>query len=231
MSAAPETKYTDRDVRESPDLVELAVEYVEGYSGEFEYLIDMKLRLSQGYDLTTPMIRGILNCMRHDPRVSGLPSPLPLEEGVVVEITRPTRRKRRPKWNWSMNFPEACPKTEPHDGHVWRDKETDLQEWCEGVPYAINRLSCRDMRTTVKTEFCAAQGGRFVHRVANTGHWIRWRPNTHEWGFDDILEPTLWVNLVCRYPSVLKNPRLFDAKQAEKISELCGLELCRHCNG
>jgi hypothetical protein len=230
MSAAPETKYTERDVRDNPELEELAVEYVEQYSGEFEFLIDMKMRLAQRYALTTPMVKGILNCMRHDPRVSGLPAPLPPEECSVLELRQP-RHRRRPKWNWSVDYPEQCSKRESHDGHVWTNKQTELQEWCEGIEYRINRTRASEYPAVVKVPFVAAQGGALVHRVANTGHWVRWWPNKHEWGFSEALDPQLWVNLVCRYPSVLKNPRLIALDQAEKMIELCGLGWCRHCNG
>lgn len=227
MSAAPETKYTDRDVRESPDLAEMAVEYVEQYGGEFEYLIDMKMRLAQGYDLTTPMIRGILNCMRHDPRITGLPAPLPPEEGVVVEL-RPAKRKKRKSHVWDRENPVPCNEIKSHDAHTWRP-DGEHYEWCNGVPWAINRLSSIYLPAQVKLPFVVARSGKLIHRVGPTDHWVEWWPNRHEWGFNRILQPELTVKLVCKYPSVLRQPLLLTAERAEQIIEVCELDWCRHC--
>lgn len=233
MSAAPETKYTDRDVRifaeESSEIIEMVYEYIERYTGEFEYLIDMKMRLAQGYDLTTPMLRGVLNCMRHDPRVTGLPTPLPPEEGVVVELRAPRRSKRRARFD--RDDPHPCSRTESHDAHVWWEGDNSI--WCEGVPWAINRHRDPHYPAKIKVPFVVAKGGGLVHSVAENGHYYRWRQQTHEWGFwrvyTDYDEPELIVNLVCRFPSVLKNPNLITIEQAEQIIQACGIRWCPHC--
>lgn len=230
MSSAPETKYTDRDVRENNCLVEMAYEYVENYTGDFEYLIDMKMRLAQGYDLTTPMVRGILNCMRHDPRVSGLPAPLPPSEGVVVELRQPKRSKRRK--GYDRDNPEPCPKTESHDNHVWW--KGDDPYWCEGIEWAITRLRYPDYPALVKTPFVVARSGTLIHSVAPDGHYFRWRQHRHEWGFwrmpgEEFDDPDLIINLVCRFPSVLKNPALLTIERAEQMIEVCELGWCPHC--
>lgn len=233
MSAAPETKYTDRDVRGNPDLVEMAVEYVEAYDGEFEYLIDMKMRLAQNYDLTTPMIRGILNCMRHDPRVTGLPTPVPPEEGTVIELRQPKRARRR-RHGLDKENPVSCQKTTSHDAHVWW--KDDDSEWCEGIPWEITRTRYPHYPAVVKAPFVVARQGNLIHRVADKGHYFYWRQETHEWGFwrmpgEDFDDPELWVNLVCRFPSILKRPILLDQERAEKMIEVCELRWCPHCGG
>ena len=58
MNAAPDIKYTDRDVRENSDLVGAAYAYVENYQGEFQYLIDCKMRVASGETLTTGLVGG-----------------------------------------------------------------------------------------------------------------------------------------------------------------------------
>jgi hypothetical protein len=75
MSA--DRKYTDRDVRENPDFYVTVIDYLEHYEGEFDFLVDCKMRVAMDRELTVGMVRGILNCMRHDPRVTNLPEPLP----------------------------------------------------------------------------------------------------------------------------------------------------------
>lgn len=78
MDAAPayDYKYTDRDVREDPRLGDLAKAYLLTYGGEFEPLREAQSALLEFGNLTTPMIRKVLNCMRHDHHVaSAMPRP------------------------------------------------------------------------------------------------------------------------------------------------------------
>lgn len=67
---APATRYTDRDVQEYPDLLAQAVDYVRNYRGEFDYLIAARDLCNATGTLTVAVARGVLNCMRSDPRVA-----------------------------------------------------------------------------------------------------------------------------------------------------------------
>lgn len=232
MSGAPETKYTDRDVRENVTLVEAAMMWLEAYQGEFDYLIDMKMRLASGYELTTPMVRGVLNCMRHDPRVTGLPAPLPpIQETVVVSMARKRQRRRG-----VLDGP--CDKTTEHSSHIWTARDEEGEEdgmyRCEGIPYAINRTS-RYFSAKIKVPYVVAKSGGLIHRVAEEGHDCHWMSPPHAWGFyddtrrlDGIPAPELIVNLVCRYPSVLRNPFLIREEDVQHLLAV-GVTHCRHC--
>lgn len=68
-------RYEDRHVRGDRSLVDAAEEYVQGYVGEFLFLLDCRDRLATGQRLTVGQVRGVLNCMRSDPRVGALPVP------------------------------------------------------------------------------------------------------------------------------------------------------------
>src|SRR6478735_10697790 len=95
MSGAPERKYTDRDVREDDSLRPIVESYLDTYEGEFDYLVDMKMTWASGRDLTTPQVRGVLNCMRHDPRLNiELPEPLQPSQGEVVSLVYRRKEKK-----------------------------------------------------------------------------------------------------------------------------------------
>jgi len=224
MSNAPETKYTDRDVRENDSLTDAAFNYLEQYGGEFQFLIDCKMRVAQGVDLTTGMIRGVLNCMRVDPRVTNLPDPLPTTLGddmaEVVSIQRKTARRTRRKECDIEGFHE------PHGGYG----STDGYEYCPGR-YAINRQNFM-VPATMNVELLAARSKTSVIHKVNTEsdkHYFLWWPYPHEYGFR--FSPDLHVYTVCTYPRNVKNPILFNH---EDIGELQLIEeqsrgLCKRC--
>jgi hypothetical protein len=92
VSAAPDMKYTDRDVREDSQLTDLAIAYIANYTGEFEPLVDAKELFEEEGSLPIAVIRKVLNCMRHDAQVArNLPRP---RYGSNVVEMRPTRRTR-----------------------------------------------------------------------------------------------------------------------------------------
>jgi len=68
-------RYTDRHVREDVSLIDVAEGYAQAYTGDFEFMVDIRDRLRDGQRLTVTQVRGVLNCMRHDPRVGHLPVP------------------------------------------------------------------------------------------------------------------------------------------------------------
>lgn len=63
-------RYTDRDVRENPELMEAALQFVSGYGGDFEFLVAARQSAAEAGSLPVPFARGVLNCMRTD--ISGI---------------------------------------------------------------------------------------------------------------------------------------------------------------
>jgi len=61
-------KYTDRDIRDNPKLISLAEGYLLDYTGEFDYLLGCRELVEGGERLPIPLARGVLNCMRLDPK-------------------------------------------------------------------------------------------------------------------------------------------------------------------
>lgn len=202
-----ELKYTDRDVRENEYLYEQVVAYLEQYQGEFSYLIDCKMRLNQGVELSVGMIRGALNCMRVDPRVTNLPEPLPPEEGNVIEMPRKKGRFTR----------GTCQITEPHGPHP----STDEMYSCGGV-FLINRSAFR-LPLKIKRPMVTARSTGLIHMVMpEGGHNSVWYPPLHEygWGMYGIETPDYHVKLGCKFPSWLKNPILLTSEEAAQLTDL-----------
>lgn len=199
MSA--DRKYNDRDVRDNPDLRLVAIDYLEQYTGEFDYLIEMKQRLALDMELTDPMVRGVLNCMRHDPRIDGMPEVVLQTESAysnVVAFRKPTKKSRgrlecplfangiyhHHKMGWTVDFPISC----------------------RGL-YRINR-QIAVMDAKIHTKYVVARQGSVVHRATGVG-WTRWYPpGSHEYGFADWTTPELIAGVECMIRSV-KSPMLF----------------------
>lgn len=78
-------RFTDRDVRERPDLVADAVCYLRWYQGDFEFLLDAKFYEQQYGTIPLPTARGVLNCMRHDARYAMVNDDLPEPLGYIPE--------------------------------------------------------------------------------------------------------------------------------------------------
>lgn len=70
-------KYTDRDVRERPELVAEAIRYLRWYQGEFEFLVDAKRYEVANGSLPLATARGVLNCLRQDARYAMVADPIP----------------------------------------------------------------------------------------------------------------------------------------------------------
>lgn len=91
-------KFTDRDVRERPELVAEAVRYLRWYQGEFEFLVDAKRYEAANGNLPLPTARGVLNCMRQDTRygmvVPDLPEPSQLTMADADALFTKKRRLR-----------------------------------------------------------------------------------------------------------------------------------------
>lgn len=204
-----ELKYTDRDVRENPDFEEVVLEYLSRYQGEFDYLVDMKMRHAAGMDLTVGMIRGVLNCMRHDPREKNLPTPLPPEEGVVVQMQRQRKTKLRP---------EPCPLMAAGTFHHHNRMSVEWHQkylYCSGL-YRINRETFF-LPIHTKPDLLAVGRSamtRRVHRVEFGS--MTWTPPAHKYG---PAQAVPHYKTACKYPSVLKNPFILFDKHIDEYNE------------
>lgn len=202
-----ERKYTDRDVREDENLTDAAIDYLERYQGEFDFLVDCKMRIANGSGLNVGMIRGVLNCMRHDPRVKNLPEPLPVEEGQVVPMKGRAQIIRRGS--------PRCKVPEFHDAHrVPKESNGGVYQWeghCPGI-FEINRDHVIEAKAHVTVPYIAAQSeSSYLHRTGQS-RWnakTHWFPNVHRWGFQE-LDPDLYVRPACTFPRIIRNPFLLD---------------------
>lgn len=198
-------KYSDRDVRENPELRDLAIEYVNKYGGSFDPLLRIKMFLvdhDEG-ELTTGQIRLILNCMRHDAAVAAdMPAPkfpFVVRKQAIAPVI-PIQRDRRSQ----KTGPQDCGNKEPHEYH-----RLGVGNWCNGVPFEINR------RYTVKTSarihtqrFAVTKSGALVHKITGEAR-LTWRPHPHDWGFVD--HPVgVTVKTMCKNPSWIDGGHLFE---------------------
>lgn len=206
-------KYTDQDVRNNPDFYGIVVNYLVDYPGEFQFLIDCKMRIASGMDLTTGMVRGVLNCMRVDPRVKDLPEPMDWPDDVIPidkSYRRPKKRRKVP-----------CTRT---DFHIHQFADWETYEYCPGK-YEYNRIGRYRLPATVHPEYVFVKGKsaatKTVHLVVSAE--MEWVPNQHEAGF---YKNELIVHTACRYPYYLRNPKLLTV---EMIDETDDLYRCGHC--
>lgn len=63
-------RYSDADVRAKPSLMAMAVMYAQQYRGEFDYMQAASAAANATGTLPIAVARGVLNCMRADPRVA-----------------------------------------------------------------------------------------------------------------------------------------------------------------
>lgn len=236
MSAAPGIKYTDRDVRENEDLTDEVYRYVRGYTGEFQFLVDAKMALERDQYLPVPVVRGVLNCMRVDPRVAGtLPAPLPPKDAEQVIKLEPERRKRRKPWIGDDITCEKVDQRIEHGGHGYEnDKEAGF---CKGW-HLINRDPDKMVHVAkLKVPFVMARGGFLVHAVMPISEaypevaWYKWNGERHDWGFYEYGNgpADLTVKLACKYPSYITRGVLLTEQQAISQVTNCMRRLCPHC--
>jgi len=205
-------KYTDRDVRENPEFFDYAVDYLRQYEGEFAFLVDCKMRVASGWDLSVGMVRGVLNCMRNDPRVTGIPDPQVWDDDEVENVIPLKRKKKRSRDRYRDDW---CENTEPHGPH----RDENYVYSCPGL-YLVNRQSFR-LPLKVKREHVTAKGGSLIHRVAPDGnHNSVWNVPPHDYGWYDFWSPDYNIKLACKFPSWLKNPMLLTEEEAIQFTEL-----------
>lgn len=60
-------RFTAGDVKASPALMTAAISFIQGYRGDFEFLVRMKEVWSMHHTFTDGQAKGVLNCMNFDP--------------------------------------------------------------------------------------------------------------------------------------------------------------------
>ena len=217
-------KYTDRDVRENPDFENIAINYLMDYEGEFAFLIDCKMRIASGMGLSVGMVRGILNCMRVDPRAPEIPEPQ-IWDGEADVIPLSERRQPRRYGN-----KVECQKTEPHQ-HTQDDFRT--LKYCPGI-YAVTRNKggySYKLPAQIHDDliFVTAKSPSsvLVHRAM----WaeVEYFPLVHEYGW--ARPPELIVHTNCKYPYYLRNPFLLKVEDVDKYQAEYKLARCVRCFG
>lgn len=224
-------RYTDRDVRENPLLAELAGQYLEAYQGEFPFLADCKARLAVDGKLSTPLVRGVLNCMRADARVQGMPEPLEqaVDLGAEAKPARTRKHRRAPE----------CTREDIHSNHYVEDSRYAYRGVCPGK-YELNRENY-SRPAVFKGLVIGAKAGK-LHRPitereaalqAMQRSWVEWRVNPHEPGF--LQDPILSVRPACLKPYIVRVH--VSAGTLGKALELLSVplpnkkprELCKRC--
>lgn len=200
---APEFAYTDRHVREDPDLRTWAEGYVRIYGGGFEPLVNAKREFWRESRLSTRTARVVLNCARYDQNFADqMPTPKPPTLELVKTVA---------------TLGPFCDDPRPHNRHSeWRERKNGGPQICEGVPWEINRDHFWT-NAKIRTGFAAASGSSIYHRTSGKG-WQLWFPPMHEMG--PASREDLSVDLVCLYPSVIRNPMLFFEEPTTLLSSI-----------
>lgn len=239
MAGAPDRKYTDADVRADPELGELAYEYLETYSGEFEPLVKAQQVLARGSLLTTSLTRVVLNCMRNDWDIADqLPQPMAkvIDMPVRDDVARKPPKKHKKQKRGYLG-PKQCSNSEYHSAHNQNEPESELYRgayWhCAGKSNGRTEFLFVDAK--IKTPYVKAPGGKMIHLLGE-GSYFHWRPNTHGIGFgrsDELwgrFPPRLHVKLLCKHPSWLYNPQLlWEIPEGLITNEGQAIGLCPHC--
>lgn len=220
-------KYSDRDVRETPELAKLALNYIHEYGGSFEPLIKIKhfLAYSEDDELTTAQIRVILNCMRHDVTIAHqMPRPrfpfaVPRTRFDGGAVVIPMQRNRRREMG-----EVACDNEKPHDHHLHSSGDA----FCRGVAWPITRFALVPSNGVVKRKFAAGRTGLLVHKLTGQATFY-WQPYRHNWGFHDY-PVKVKVKTCCKNPSWLTDAGLFVEEPTHLYTgDEFGKERCSRC--
>lgn len=199
-------RYADRDVRDYPILRDYAGEYLEVYTGDFQYLTEMRARWLLGGNLTDAMVRGVLNCMAGDPRVTlpELPEKVESAYGNVVAFPTPnleSNRRRIKEYDCPL-FVNGIYHSHKRMTHQ-PDSQGRIMRYCSGL-YRINR-NMFSVKAKIKMPYVVARAGSVIHKVGDAE--CIWYPKYHELGYRTL--PSLVVWGLCPTQG-LREPRLID---------------------
>lgn len=204
-------KFTDDDVRRHPGYHDVVLSYLDQYHGSFTFLLDVKRRVENGLDLTTGHVRGVLNCMRIDPRVQipevdDLPKPKKRKKGKKSK-----RRKLAAVVPIRPEKPECELEGTEHDRHYLVD-DSGTRWPCWGW-HSINREISFTRRARFHAPYIRGRSSNLIHRSTHEGTITWWTSGVrHSWG---MASADWWhVKAVC--PVTLKQPSLLDAQGVEE---------------
>jgi len=212
VTAGVDRRYNDRDVRDDlEELTEAAVEYLEQYEGEFDFLVDMRMRVGLGRPLTVGMVRGVLNCMRNDPRVVSPPEPQgPEDYEYERENVVPIHRKRERRKPHVPRPQEDCPLDgREHDRHWFDRADGDGQQHCLGWHEITRDITYTSAR--FHPGYLRGRSSNIIHRSTHEGS-VTWFPRGfHTYG---QAEPVMWEVKPCCTPGAayLRNPSALTAE-------------------
>lgn len=215
-------KYTDRDVRENPEYYGIVVDFLVTYQGEFQFLIDCKMRVMQDHDLTVGMVRGVLNCMRVDPRAPTLPEPKPIT-AEDMEAFADVIPMREPLYRKPKKIERGyCTNQRPHQ-HTSEDWQTI--HYCPGV-LKVERPHSYRRPAEIHPEYVFVKAKSLsttlIHRA--TSAEVEWYPKWNDYYWSR--KPEVIVHTDCTYPHYLRNPLL---ATVEQIAGSYGYRRCMHC--
>lgn len=233
-----ERKYTDRDVRENPELKEIALRYLNVYGGDFEPLVNAQGMLAAGGELPTNIIRVVLNCMRHDRDYA---ADMPQPEAKVIQMPKTKKQKKR---SWRDKWDVPCGNEELHQSHKYeRDGEDDW--YCTGVGLNRGEHGMVLIKASIKVPYAKAKSGKMIHLVDEFGdNYFKYTPNQYGPGYlgayifleeGGYIKPKppradLHIKLRCKYPSWIINPILVREIPPDIFNyDGTPLTLCRHC--
>ena len=214
------TWYSDSDVRNNPELLEMAIEYVEAYEGKFPPLVAAKdwLQEVRGKSMPASMLRKVVNTMRYDDDIK---RKMPIPERFKEEPVTEKKKKKIPRC-------DDCKNGVPHYSMYVSHKEGS----CPGVPWPINRSESVRMRLTVKSShrYVKAKTGSMIHAVGGKAS-AQWHPKFHDWGFSSG-SPDIHISTLCKYPSWIRNGTLLTVKEKRSMSQrkVDPVPFCEHCH-
>lgn len=209
-----ERKYTDRDVRLDTDRARKIVEdYLAEYNGEFEFLVDCKMRVASDYPLTVGMMKGVLNCIRVDARYRG---PLPEFDHTYEAEVIPMPKTQRRTHTVEVEYPRECDIEEFHEPHRIGPESLGPRRFnCYGK-FAINREYKYFRDALVNDSFSAvvAKSGKMIHGITGDAQ-IDWYPNPHEFGFYG--DSNIYFKTQCINPRFIKNGILLTGSAMDQV--------------
>lgn len=226
----------------TPELMRIAVLYVQQYRGDFPYLLNVRNRIATMGEksLTRYMAKGVLNCMLHDPNVRNLPPPraviFDVEEIEEVHVTR-----RRTRFIGStdphahVNDPRHRIKVVDLDDPLamaaddWERREID-RTWGESEePPRLNPYRRVEMKSRWNYDYGVSTAKRAcrVHIVDHSVPAVVWRHG--EEGGPHVSFQLKWLckNLWSMGRSA--NYELMDHGQAVYVAYLVGWDWCKLC--
>lgn len=207
----------------TPELMRIAVLYVQQYRGDFPYLLNVRNRIAAMGEksLTRYMAKGVLNCMLHDPNVRNLPPPRAVIFDVEeIEEVRVTRRRTR-----VVDFDDPLAMA----ADTWERREIDLT-W--GEPEEAMRLNPYrrvEMKSRWNYDYGVSTAKRAcrVHIVDHSVPAVVWHHGEEDGPHISFQLKWLCKNLWSMGRNA--NYELMDHGQAVYIAYLVGWDWCKFC--